>query len=217
MTEKDYLDAGRRSPSATTPEGALQPQTERPGSWDRVVSPCGEAVEGPTGHKVFPRVNSWGNEEETSGGVEGAAESGRNEGIERPEKGHVLGGIVPSSSSHQPPAPSLISRMAPLIRPFLACALFLSALVHAGVLPHNSDYSDPRLRPSSNPVVTVKNGSYGGVHSPEHDQDFFLGMRYAQVCHLYLNRAVTGKLVIADQLLLSYHHSQRDALPWLGP
>ena len=31
------------------------------------------------------------------------------------------------------------------------------------------------------PTVTVKNGSYSGVFSPEYDQDFFLGMRYAQV------------------------------------
>lgn len=32
------------------------------------------------------------------------------------------------------------------------------------------------------PSVTVKNGTYIGVHSPEYNQDFFLGMRYAQVC-----------------------------------
>ena len=30
------------------------------------------------------------------------------------------------------------------------------------------------------PVAQVKNGSYTGVHSPEYNQDFFLGMPYAQ-------------------------------------
>ncbi|KAK3292126.1 Alpha/Beta hydrolase protein [Chaetomium fimeti] len=31
------------------------------------------------------------------------------------------------------------------------------------------------------PVVAVKNGSYAGIHSAEYNQDFFLGMPYAQV------------------------------------
>ncbi|KAL2155928.1 hypothetical protein VTH82DRAFT_670, partial [Thermothelomyces myriococcoides] len=30
------------------------------------------------------------------------------------------------------------------------------------------------------PVVKVLNGSYAGIHSAEYDQDFFLGMPYAQ-------------------------------------
>lgn len=30
------------------------------------------------------------------------------------------------------------------------------------------------------PVAHVKNGSYAGVHSPEYNQDFFLGIPYAQ-------------------------------------
>jgi hypothetical protein len=34
---------------------------------------------------------------------------------------------------------------------------------------------------SSAPVVTVKNGTYAGIHSTEYNQDFFLGMPYAQV------------------------------------
>lgn len=71
--------------------------------------------------------------------------------------------------------------MAPLLKPFLACALFLSALAHAGVATHKSHLRDSELRPRSSPVVTVKNGSYEGVYSSEYDQDFFLGMRYAQV------------------------------------
>jgi hypothetical protein len=43
------------------------------------------------------------------------------------------------------------------------------------------------------PTVTVRNGTYSGVFSPEYDQDFFLGLPYAKVsviaireyCHLY--------------------------------
>jgi hypothetical protein len=34
---------------------------------------------------------------------------------------------------------------------------------------------------SSTPTVTVKNGTYTGIYSPGYDQDFFLGMPYAQV------------------------------------
>jgi carboxylesterase type B len=33
---------------------------------------------------------------------------------------------------------------------------------------------------ASAPTVQVKNGTYLGVHSPEYNQDFFLGMPYAQ-------------------------------------
>jgi triacylglycerol lipase len=32
----------------------------------------------------------------------------------------------------------------------------------------------------SAPTVTVRNGTYTGVHSTTYDQDFFLGMPYAQ-------------------------------------
>lgn len=72
--------------------------------------------------------------------------------------------------------------MASILKPFLACALFLFALAHAGVATHKSLIRGSELRPRSSPVVTVKNGSYEGVYSSEYDQDFFLGMRYAQVC-----------------------------------
>jgi hypothetical protein len=34
---------------------------------------------------------------------------------------------------------------------------------------------------SGTPVVTVKNGSYSGVYNPTYNQDFFLGIPYAQV------------------------------------
>lgn len=32
---------------------------------------------------------------------------------------------------------------------------------------------------SASPQVTVKNGTYAGIHSPSYDQDFFLGIPYA--------------------------------------
>lgn len=34
---------------------------------------------------------------------------------------------------------------------------------------------------TSGPQVTVKNGTYAGVYGSQYDQDFFLGMPYAQV------------------------------------
>jgi len=34
---------------------------------------------------------------------------------------------------------------------------------------------------SGDPVVTVKNGSYYGIHIPTYNQDAFLGIPYAQV------------------------------------
>lgn len=33
---------------------------------------------------------------------------------------------------------------------------------------------------SADPIVTVKNGSYSGLHLPQFSQDVFLGMPYAQ-------------------------------------
>lgn len=33
---------------------------------------------------------------------------------------------------------------------------------------------------SNDPTVTIKNGTYQGVHVPEYNQDFFLGVPYAQ-------------------------------------
>lgn len=63
------------------------------------------------------------------------------------------------------------------IKTFLACSLVFCASVQAA-----ATHRDIPLRPrSTTPVVTVKNGSYEGVYSPEYGQDFFLGMRYAQV------------------------------------
>jgi hypothetical protein len=36
------------------------------------------------------------------------------------------------------------------------------------------------LQRSSGPTVTVKNGSYVGLHSAKYDQDWFLGMPFAK-------------------------------------
>lgn len=35
----------------------------------------------------------------------------------------------------------------------------------------------------SKPTVTVKNGTYYGVHNSEFNQDFFLGMPFAKASH----------------------------------
>lgn len=42
------------------------------------------------------------------------------------------------------------------------------------------------LPASLSPTVSVKNGTYSGVYSPQYDQDFFLGMPYAQVRCLFI-------------------------------
>ncbi|WYZ39067.1 hypothetical protein EsH8_III_000981 [Colletotrichum jinshuiense] len=52
-----------------------------------------------------------------------------------------------------------------------ACAT-ASALVPRQAVPRNTT--------GAAPTVELKNGSYYGVHSPSYDQDFFLGMPYAQ-------------------------------------
>ncbi|KAL1860444.1 hypothetical protein Daus18300_009218 [Diaporthe australafricana] len=70
--------------------------------------------------------------------------------------------------------------MASLVKTLLAGSLFVFASVHAGVATHRSNSRDSSLRARSGPVVTVKNGSYEGLHSSSYDQDFFLGMRYSQ-------------------------------------
>lgn len=52
------------------------------------------------------------------------------------------------------------------------CWLTFSSAAYAAVLPRNVS--------SSAPSVTLKNGSYYGVYSSVYDQDFFLGMPFAQ-------------------------------------
>ena len=61
---------------------------------------------------------------------------------------------------------------AAMLRPLLC--LVLAAVIAASPTP---------FQPSANhatPQVTVKNGTYQGVYSPEYNQDFFRGIRYAQ-------------------------------------
>lgn len=89
-----------------------------------------------------------------------------------------------TSRSHQAasaaPARPLTARMASSVKTFLACSLLAFVSVHATQRSHPRDTT---IRDASvAPVVTVKNGSYEGVYSAEYDQDFFLGMRYAEVC-----------------------------------
>lgn len=88
-----------------------------------------------------------------------------------------------TTSAHPPqrPARSLVDRMASSVKTFLACSLLAFVSVHAAQRGHSRD-TLVRQTASSPPVVTVKNGSIEGLYSPEYDQDFFLGMRYAQVC-----------------------------------
>lgn len=49
----------------------------------------------------------------------------------------------------------------------------------------------PAHHQSAAPVVAVKNGSYAGIHSAEYNQDFFLGMPYAQVCRSFYPTILT--------------------------
>lgn len=82
----------------------------------------------------------------------------------------------PSSLTQQypPPKPPLLVRMASSLKTLLACSAL--AFVSVRALPsHNV------ARQEAVPTVTVKNGTYEGLYSPEYDQDFFLGMRYAEV------------------------------------
>jgi hypothetical protein len=56
---------------------------------------------------------------------------------------------------------------------FSALALYLSPVASAP--------ASEAVVATAEPIVTVKNGSYAGIHSPEFKQDFFLGMPYAKV------------------------------------
>ncbi|KAK6208193.1 hypothetical protein LQW54_006974 [Pestalotiopsis sp. IQ-011] len=60
-----------------------------------------------------------------------------------------------------------------MLLPLLAaCSLYVGTAVSVPVA-EAYDVSEA-------PVVTVKNGTYSGIYSDEYDQDFFLGMPYAQ-------------------------------------
>lgn len=57
----------------------------------------------------------------------------------------------------------------------MSISLFLAALVGLLALP-----SPARSQNTSAPVVALRNGSYQGLYNEQYDQDFFLGMPYAQ-------------------------------------
>lgn len=96
------------------------------------------------------------------------------------KKAYQQASTTPAHPS-QSPARSFVDRMASSVKTFLACSLLAFVSVHAAQRGHSRD-TLVRQTASSPPVVTVKNGSIEGLYSPEYDQDFFLGMRYAQVC-----------------------------------
>jgi hypothetical protein len=53
------------------------------------------------------------------------------------------------------------------------CGIFLAI---------GTSLASPSVSPrQSTPVAAVKNGSYLGLHNPEFNQDFFLGLPFAQV------------------------------------
>lgn len=114
--------------------------------------------------------------------------------------------------------------MASLVKTLVAGSLFVFASVHAGVATHRGSSRDIVLHARSGPVVTVKNGSYEGVHSAEYDQDYFLGMRYSQVRANLVARShhsVVAVVVVvfhslADKLL-STVYSQQGASPSHSP
>lgn len=60
----------------------------------------------------------------------------------------------------------IVTRMRTLITGLLALSVGVSA--------------SPSKRSDSQPQAQVKNGTYQGVYSPEYDQDFFLGVPFAQ-------------------------------------
>lgn len=65
------------------------------------------------------------------------------------------------------------------LKSLLTCSLSLFGSVYGGSARREGQVSSTSC---TGPLVTVKNGTYRGVHSAEYSQDFFLGMRYAQVC-----------------------------------
>lgn len=73
-----------------------------------------------------------------------------------------------------PPPPSLARRMASFVKTLAVCSLLAFASVNA------SPRMAARQTNTSAPTATVTNGTYQGLYSAEYDQDFFLGMRYAQ-------------------------------------
>jgi hypothetical protein len=51
---------------------------------------------------------------------------------------------------------------------------------------------------ASTPVATVKNGSYSGLYSSGYNQDFFLGIPYAQVGFPEINVIINTEITSAS-------------------
>jgi hypothetical protein len=66
----------------------------------------------------------------------------------------------------------------------LLVALLLLGLYSRGSVARGDRVTRQECDSSSTatPSATVKNGTYTGVYSAGYQQDFFLGMPYAQVC-----------------------------------
>lgn len=64
--------------------------------------------------------------------------------------------------------------MAPL-QTLLTSALALAGVGSASAIPASLSH-----RQTADPIVQVKNGTYRGVHSEQYNQDYFLGIPYAQ-------------------------------------
>ncbi|KAI1504603.1 Alpha/Beta hydrolase protein [Biscogniauxia marginata] len=64
----------------------------------------------------------------------------------------------------------------------LAAALYCLTIPVIALPANLSNGSDPAV-----PTVSVKNGTYSGIYSAEYDQDFFLGMPYAQKAVRFTN------------------------------
>lgn len=135
-------------------------------------------------------------QEKPGRGEEPAEEDEENDLVDVDKKAHVARMLLPYDSSpklvfsahrSRPPVSAVVSiccrvscslallwiffRM--VLLPLLAaCSLYVGTAVSVPV----ADAYDV----SGAPVVTVKNGTYSGIYSDEYDQDFFLGMPYAQ-------------------------------------
>lgn len=72
---------------------------------------------------------------------------------------------------------SILSLLFPNMRASLLLVALGSTSATAASLP-TSYY--PRVAGSAAPAIKVRNGTYTGVHSEEFNQDFFLGIPYAQ-------------------------------------
>lgn len=144
---------------------------------------------------------------------------------EKPDPGRWDALLPPPSSAAGSPLPpnkkaassTVVAKMASLVKTLLAGSLFAFASVHAGVATHRSSPRDSVLRARSGPVVTVKNGSYEGVHSAEYDQDFFLGMRYSQVRPTSVTHSHECCCCSFTDEHRSYVHSQQSASPSHSP